>query len=151
MIRAQLFGGDAAARRIDALRPKLFAAISSELQRQTFALEAYVKGSKLSGQVLHVRTGNLRNSVNSKFTHNGNVLVGSVGSGIEYAAYQEYGFDGQVTRRVTQVFGRALADPITVSYKVNYPAHSFLRSALRERKPQILSAFEAAVRRGLEA
>jgi phage gpG-like protein len=61
------------------------------VKRLTFELQAYVQSDKLSGQVLHVRTGNLRNSVNSQFATEDGQFTGRVGTGIAYAAIHEFG------------------------------------------------------------
>jgi phage gpG-like protein len=61
------------------------------VKRLTLELQAYVQSDKLSGQVLHVRTGNLRNSINSQFGYEGGQFTGRVGTGIQYAAIHEFG------------------------------------------------------------
>jgi len=110
-------------------------------------LSARVKGSKLSGQVLRVRTGRLRRSINHVVTEADGVITGAVGTNVEYARRHEFG--GRVSEQVKehmrvckQVYGRMLSKPILVSVRAhvrttNLPERSFLRTSLAEMKPQI--------------
>lgn len=115
------------------------------LQRVTIKLQAHVKEDKLTGQVLHVRTGTLRRSVNRRVWVGPNSINGAVGTNVEYAAAHEFGFDGVVTvkehvRRVSKAKSASsakakLLGATTVkahTRHVHLPERSFLRSALAE-------------------
>jgi phage gpG-like protein len=113
-------------------------------------LQSKVKSDKLSGQVLKRRTGTLSRSINRQITDTANSVTGQVGTNIEYAAFHEYGFHGtqqirEHLRQIKQAFGRPIEPrSVTVaahSRKVDYPAHSFLRSALHD--------MDAAIRGGI--
>jgi hypothetical protein len=111
---------------------------------------------KLSGGMLKSRTGALRGSIAASLASSGSGVAVSVGSDLPYAGFQEYGFQGVETvsahlRTIKQAFGhplRAGTERIAIggySRKVDYPAHSFLRSALTELRPEIVGALDAAV------
>ena len=121
------------------------AALRKTVRRLALQLLSASK-NKLSDDVLHVRTGRLRRSVNQRVEKDGHAVTGVVGSNVVYAKRQEYGFTGTESvrahlRMVTKVFGKSVM-PHQVSVRtftrnINYPAHSFLRSALEEMRPQI--------------
>lgn len=134
--------------------------LSIELQR-------YVKEKKLSGasqnarangaktgegkylgQALGVVTGRLRRSITHKVTESTGEVRGIVGTNVEYAGVHEYGFQGQVT--VREHLRRTKSGNSAVVHAharaVNLPERSFLRSALREMRPRIDEAFQAAAR-----
>lgn len=114
---------------------------------------------KLSDDVLHVRTGRLRRSITSKVTDDAQGVVGTVGTNVEYARPHEYGFKGtqsvkQSLRTITQAWGRPIA-PMQVivrphTRKVDYPAKSFLRSALAGMSDEIAEELAQAVKRALK-
>jgi phage gpG-like protein len=96
-----LAGAEKAQGRLLQLGSKLNAAAIKGVTQMTIELEAYVKSQKLSGQVLHVRSGNLRNSVNSQFDGDGTAgsrFTGRVGTGIVYGRIHEFG--GVIKRTV---------------------------------------------------
>jgi phage gpG-like protein len=111
----------------------------------------------LSGEVLNTRTGALRASLAASVDPGAN-LRATVTASAPYAAFQEYGFTGTETvrahlRQQTQAFGRATA-PVTAQVRahdrrVDYPAHSYLRSALAELAPNIAATLQAATAEAL--
>lgn len=134
------------------------------LNQLTIEVQRSVKENKLSGQVLHVRTGTLRRSINRKVEEKGSTISGVVGTNVRYAAAHEYGFVGVVTvkehlRREKLVTKKIKFQPgknllrTTVknsgfssivrahTRKINLPERSFLRSTLK--------AFEGRIREGL--
>lgn len=124
------------------------------VRRLAIDLQGYVKGQKLTGQVLHVRTGTLRRSINQDVQQDGNKIRGVVGTNVSYARIHEYGFTGSVNvkqhlRTITQAFGKTLKSPATQmvqahSRNVNLPERSFLRSALKEFEPKITEGLRKA-------
>ena len=54
-------------------------------------LRDHVSEDKLTGQVLHVRSGNLRRSITSRTTSNAGQFTGIVGTNCVYARIQEFG------------------------------------------------------------
>lgn len=127
------------------------------LQRVTIKLQAHVKEDKLTGQVLHVRTGTLRRSINRRVWVGSNSINGAVGTNVEYAAAHEFGFRGVVTvkEHVRRIFAakrtssrkRQLLGVTTVrahTAHLNLPERSFLRSALRELQEYVTTEIKRA-------
>jgi phage gpG-like protein len=110
---------------------------------------------KTSGEVLKVRTGVLRSSINIGNTPyvTATGVMGQWGTNVRYAGVHEFGFRGTVSvrahlRQVTQVFGRPISATQHVrahSRRMNLPERSFLRSALKEMQPRIETEMRAAV------
>jgi len=115
--------------------------------------------NRLSGQVLNVRTGNLRRSIHHQVTSSGGLVVGEVNTNVRYGAAHEYGFAGTVNvkasmRQIRQAFGRPLKSPRYVqirahSRNVRLPERSFLRSALCDMKPGIEADLQKSIERAL--
>lgn len=117
----------------------------------------------LSGEKLRVRTGNLRRNwaqIMPRIAENENAWVGGVGSGnTEYAAYHEFGFQGDVqvrahTRNVTQVYGHAVSG-VTASVRahsrhVDYKGRPYARPALNESKDRIEAIHSDQIRQAWE-
>ena len=154
-------GLDATLERLRSLPAAVADGLARALARASLDLQAEAQG-KLSGDVLRSRTGALRASILATISASASGVSAAIGSDLPYAAFQEYGFQGIETvsahlRTIKQAFGRPLrsgSERIAVSTydrKVDYPAHSFLRSALADREPEIMSGLEAAVAEALTA
>jgi phage gpG-like protein len=128
--------------------------VAVRMRDQMRQLSNYVKEQKLSGQVLNRRTGNLSRGVNSYVTEDASAVEGKVGVSnlVPYAAFHEYGFSG--TEQVREYARRTRSGKIATvrahSREVNYPAHSFLRTALAEKKAEIINALARNITEGLE-
>jgi phage gpG-like protein len=72
------------------------ALIHASVARLGALLQRKVMGEKLTDQVLHVRTGRLRRSINLRLDDEGNQVTASVGTNVEYARVHELGFSGTV-------------------------------------------------------
>ena len=121
-------------------------------------LQNNIQQNKLSGQVLHARSGALRQSIAVHVDQNDTGVRATVSSDLSYAAAQEYGFAGTVNvraslRQIKQAFGRPIAsETISVSAhsrRMNLPERSFLRSALDDLTPDISAGIENALREAL--
>lgn len=151
MIALAIRGDAAVGLTLVSMGMRVRARLLADVTRLTIALQAKVKAEKLTGQVLHVRTGRLRRSINTRIRETSTSVVGQVGTNVPYARVHEYG--GVVTvrehvRAVTQVFGRPVAPTTAVvrAHTATYPARSFLRSALREMQPTIIATLRAGLR-----
>ncbi|HEY8885206.1 MAG TPA: HK97 gp10 family phage protein [Chloroflexota bacterium] len=154
MISFTVEGDQAVVRMLSAKVPKLTNAVRGSITRATFALVAYVKANKLSGQVLKNRTGTLRRKINGRVTETANSITGIAGLKLAYAAAHEYGLDVDESvrahlRTIKQAFGRSIA-PVTFEVKahsrhVHLPERSYLRSSLSEMTPEIQGMIRAAV------
>ena len=135
------------------LRPELRKA----MLRSAIHITGYVKREKLSGQVLHNRTGTLRRSINFDLRESDKVIGAAVGTNVEYAAIHEFG--GRTKpHRIEARFARALhfhwQGKEWFRKWVNHPGsvmpeRSFLRSALAENQDWIREEVEMATRRAL--
>jgi phage gpG-like protein len=150
--------------RLAALPGKLQASLTRAVQRLSIKLQGNVMASKLSGQVLHVRTGTLRRSINQKVEQSGNTIRGSVGTNVEYAAIHEYGgtifipprirkthFKMDKYGNIKQGFAKKREANLTKEHAarsfgthVTFPERSFLRSALKDMEPEILATLNEA-------
>jgi phage gpG-like protein len=123
------------------------------VERLSIEVQAAVKDQKLSGQVLHVRTGTLRRSINRKITQTGSTVYGEVGTNVRYAAIHEYGYEGNVdvpehTRRT------AGGDSVNVRayvMRMHMPERSFLRSTLDEQADHIRKTLREAALHSLRS
>lgn len=115
-----------------------------------------IKRDKLTGQVLKVQTGRLRNSIHYSVINSPSLISGLVATtNVKYAKIHEYGYNGPVTikshlRNIKQAFGKSIkAKDITIKSYVrntNFKERSFMNSALREFTPTIKREIAAAVR-----
>ena len=161
MSGAGIAGLEATLERLRSLPGAVADGLARSLARASLDLQAEAQG-KLSGGVLQSRTGALRDSILATISASASGVSAAIGSDLPYAAFQEYGFQGIETvsahlRTIKQAFGRPLrsgSERIAVSTydrKVDYPAHSFLRSALADREPEIMSGLETAVSEAVTA
>jgi phage gpG-like protein len=152
MIAATMTNADEGADRLAALTAAAEAAleaVSADLADRLLAIAQ----RNLSGDVLNARSGRLRDSLAANVDLAG-PLTATVTADTPYAAFQEYGFQGAESvraylRQQSQVFGRTIR-PVQVAVKahdrhVDYPAHSYLRSALAELAPDIRAAVASAL------
>jgi phage gpG-like protein len=154
MIEFTVEGQDAVVRMLSAKVPALTKGLRAGVTRATFDLLRHVKEQKLSGQVLHVRSGTLRRKVNARVTETATEISGQVGVKLSYAAAHEYGLDTEEfvrahLRTVKQAFGKPI-DPVSVSVcahtrHMKLPERSFLRSSLAEKTPAIQAEIRASV------
>jgi phage gpG-like protein len=128
------------------------------LRRLAIKMQSAVKFEKLTGQVLHNRSGLLRESINQKLFETKDGVYAQVGTNVKYAAIHEYGFNGvehvsahprrsalQFTAARSQ---RARKSEGTINVRafdrhMVMPKRSFLISTLDEMAPEI----ETSVRR----
>lgn len=143
MIDAALTNEDSVRQYLAGLAGKADTAIRDAAADITDRLYAAVDRN-LSGGVLKIRTGALRASL---AVGPGVGVGGSVTASAPYAAFQEYGFGGAETVRAhLRVRRKGGSAPVRAfSRKVDYPAHSFLRSALAELAPDIRQTIADAV------
>lgn len=139
MIDIQVTGAEELRLRLTSMTDKMIVSLQRGMTTAMIELQAYVKNSKLSGQVLRVKTGNLRSSINQQVDVNGEVVTGSVGTNVIYGRVHEYG--GNFTR-----FGKKAGD-----YTVHFPERSFLRSSLQDRRDIILATLENSIKEDLNA
>jgi len=158
MITVQLIGDRELVARLDAMPGHVHDGLARAVTQLGLELQRKVQAEKLTGQVLRVRTGSLRSSVNTEITETATEASASVGTNIRYGRVHEYGFDGTVgvrayLRFITEAWGRPIAPRKTNvrahSRHMRLPERSFLRSALREMQPTIEAGLREAVARAI--
>jgi phage gpG-like protein len=150
------------------------------ITRLSIEVQGAVKETKLTGQVLHVRTGTLRRSINRKVEVEGDSVRATIGTNVEYAGVHEYGFNGTVSvpayvrRSQSQMalaryrtnkagekieirgsYRKAGGGPGEINVRahsrvMNMPERSYLRSTLREFRERIRSQIIGAVKGQLQ-
>lgn len=151
MIGATL-NADAIMDRLGGLPDKADSAIRATAADLALRLRDRAQGN-LSGVVLNARSGALRASLAISLDQAAG-LQASPSAAAPYAAFQEYGFNGNERVRAhlrlqAKVFGKPTR-PTEVQVgphgrRVNYPAHSYLRSALADMSAEIRDSIAGAV------
>ena len=90
-LSARIVGAETVVMRLATAPAHVRERVRTEVDRLGIELQRKVKESKLTGQVLKVRTGRLRRSINLKVTEDGNSITGSVGTNVAYARRFEIG------------------------------------------------------------
>lgn len=128
----------------------MMARLVREVQRLSIVLQTHVKADKLTGQVLHVRSGTLRRSINRKIEQTETSVMAIVGTNVRYARPHEFGFQGTVTvPSHTRTSSRGVATVREHTRRVNMPVRSFLRSALSDMERDIRADLRSAATRDL--
>lgn len=155
MIRGALVGDRETIARLGKVSDKARPAVKQSIVNLTLRLLAKVKSEYLSGQVLNVRTGRLRRSINQRITESGSRIEGIVGTNVEYARVHELGFKGVVSvkahaRKIKQAWGKPLKSAKVVQVaahtrNVDIPKRAFLLPALREMDDDARKEISAAL------
>lgn len=156
-IKVTVTGDKQSAAAIAKVQQRIATRLRDAIQRAALDLMAFVKGQKLTGQVLNVRTGRLRRSVNQRVeTEAGGTIAGLVGTNVSYGRVHELGFKGTVqvkahTRKAGGRFitvkgsegrkehkrkiGRKNVPVRAHSRQVDIPKRPFLGPSLNEKMP----------------
>jgi hypothetical protein len=158
VISAELLGDGPALDRLRGLPSAVNEGLARAIAKLGIALQSSVRQDKLSGEVLKVRSGGLKSSIDVEIDKSGAGVTATVFSDLDYAAAQEYGFLGTVNvraslRLIKQAFGHPIATK-TVSVRAHsrqtdLPARSFLQSALDNMAPNISTDVEDALREAI--
>lgn len=159
MLNVSLVGDKELIAKLNAMPNKVKAFLYASVTKLAFKLEYKVKADKLSGQVLHVRTGNLRASIYNEVTQDTTSVTGRVAQAgdVKYGAIHEFG--GQTPpHEIVPVKAQALAfmwnGKQMFLKHVNHPGskipeRSYLRSSLSDMRDEITEGMTEAVRRGV--
>ena len=74
MLKMEFIGGDVLVALLRAYGDKVQTAIVKSVARSALKLQSEVMENRLSGQVLNVRTGNLRRSIHHQVTNTGGAV-----------------------------------------------------------------------------
>lgn len=145
LIEGQILGSEAVQARFLAVQDSTRRRVRDAVNAQGFALLRLVK-QKLSDDVLHVRTGRLRRSINTKNQDDGSTFRSSTGTNVVYARVHELGFQGTVQVREHMRQSKNGAFPVSAHpMRMNIPKRSFLASSLEARKTEIRVALLTAI------
>jgi phage gpG-like protein len=150
VITVEVIGDRELVARLDAMPGRVHDGLARAVARLGFELQRKVQAEKLGGQVLKVRTGSLRSSINTVIEDTATEVGASVGTNIAYGKIQEYG----VARSWLIEAKNARALKFTIGGKTMYrrrvthpplPERSFLRSAPADMAPAIDEGLREAV------
>lgn len=155
MIQVALVGNEKLVAKFDTYVGRFREELKTAMNVIVFTLVRYVQENKLSGQVLHRRTGTLSRSIKGIVTENAGAVIGNVTSRdrgnapLAYAAYHELGFNGQMTVRAHMRKTMSGGEASVRSYvrTVHYPAHPFMKPTRDENKEFITKTLQDAVKR----
>lgn len=122
--------------------------LRATVQRLAIKVQGIVKEGKLTGQVLHVRTGTLRRSINQRIEETSTGVFAKVGTNVRYAAIHEYGFDGRVDVRSHTRLGMPVRAHVR---QVHMPKRSFLVSTLTEMSGEIRTSLRSTILQAVQA
>lgn len=141
--------------------PRIISVLTTKLTILMRQLQGYIQSQKLSGQVLHVRTGVLRASVNAiPTTFSGTSIIGGVDAAASdspafYGAVHEFG--GKSAFDILPVKARALSFLMNGKqvafakvHREPLPARPFMRPSLEENAEKIRASLQEAVREAIE-
>ena len=134
--------------RLNSFDARVKARLIKVMRKLSIDLTTRVQVNKLSGQVLRNRTGALRSSIHPTGpTVTATGVTAGAGTNLVYAAFHEYGFHGtEAIRSHLRTLKSGKTSQVRAhSRTINYPAHSYLRSTLREMAPEIVEAIHQAV------
>lgn len=160
MISAGLVGDAAALARLRAAPEAAGSGVARAIAKLGLDLQNNVQQNKLSGEVLQVRSGSLKQSIALQVDQTDAAASATVYSDVAYAAAQEYGFTGTVNvraslRQIKEAFGRPIsAKAVSVGAygrRMDLPQRSFLRSALDDMAPDIGAGIADALREALNS
>lgn len=139
----------------------LQAALYAKSLQLALMLEAYIKTSKLNGQVLNRISGALARSINNKVERTANGVLARVFSSgdVKYAGIHEYGgvinhpggtayiVNPKMTHMMMFVSNKTATSemPRTKPHDIRMPERSFLRSSLRDQSVKISTGLKEAV------
>jgi len=163
MLSVELRGDQQVIRKLEARPKAVQAALITTISALELILERHIKADLLSGQVLNVRSGNLRASVHSVFPlevtdHSVYGHVAQSGD-VKYGRIHEFGGKTPAHEiRATKakalhfmmggkdVFAKSVHHPGSVM-----PERSYMRRGLADLRERIISDMDAAVRKGIRS
>lgn len=168
-VKAWIEGVNETKAKLLGIEPTTRVSLCKTILKLSIELQAKVIKEKLSGNPLKRVTGDLSRSVYATNTDDG--LTGIVGANTPYAARQEYGFKGVehvreymrrnqfamlsakfnqigLETRPSKAKGKALRTQVVRAHtrNIDYPEHSYLRSALNEMRGKIAQDIEKTIR-----
>lgn len=160
MITVALVGDRKVVAQLKAIPVAVAVQLLAKVYSISIMLQSYIRSDKLSGQVLNVRSGALRRSINFKVTNDGKEVTGTVFSSgdVKYAGIHEFGGTTKphvILPRKAEALAFMFAGKMQFAKKVNHPGsvmpeRSFMRSALSDKQQEISLQLKEAVITGLK-
>lgn len=152
MITFKLTGVAGVLAQLGARRSAVMRALVERIDYWDLRLQQRIQ-QKLSGEVLHQRTGKLKRSIEvipAELDDAAGMISGRVvgaGGPAWYGKLHEFGGTFQVKQHTRKYVSKAgIQRLVTVSaHSVTFPARSFMRSSQDELRPDILAGLEATV------
>jgi hypothetical protein len=154
VITARLVGDDTTLAWLCANPDAIASGLARAITKLGIDLQRTIQEDELSGEILAVRSGSLKSSIDLQIDQSVDAVTATVSSDSAYAHPNEYGFSGMVDvratlRRITEAFGRPISEK-TVSIRayrrrMDLPERSFMRSALEDMDPAIRDEVEATL------
>jgi phage gpG-like protein len=133
---------------LERVTPRVHDALVKTLTAIGFDLQGYIQRSKLSGQVLHQRSGWLSSHVHPQTTDGGTTITTVVGvdaSAVPYARIHEYG--GTITAKRAKYLRFMTADGSWHMVRsVTMPERSYMRSGLADKRDAYVEQMRNAAR-----
>jgi len=124
--------------------------VMAKVQSLGIELQRHIVQDKLSGQVLNVKTGNLRRSIQLAITNESGSITAKVFSSndVKYAAIHEFG--GTIVPSKAKALSWIGPDGKRIfAHSVTLKERSFMRSSLADQKQSIIAGLTAAVAEGV--
>lgn len=160
MFNVTLEGADELITRLDAMPATVQALLKAKVTALAIKLQTHVANDKLAGQVLKVKTGALRRSIQQVVETSSDSVIGKVFSAgdVKYAAIHEYGgtipahdiFPSKAQALAFIIGGSTVFAKHVSMPAVTMPEKSFLRSALADMAAEISKGMKDAVIEGLQ-
>jgi phage gpG-like protein len=158
MITARVVGDDTVLAWLRAAPDAVASGLAGAITNLAIDLQRKIQEDELTGQVLAVRTGSLKSSIDLQIDQDSKGISATVSSDSEYAHVHEYGFAGTVDvraslRRIIAAFGHPISEKTinvrAYRHRMDLPERSFMRQALEDMDPAIRDEVEAALREAL--
>lgn len=156
MISLSVRGDRELAAKFQSFPKQLQASLVRKITGLAIALNAHIKRDELSGQLLHVQSGDLRDSINWDVVQEATAIIGRVFSAgnIPYAEIQEEG--GTTPPHIieatnAQALCFVMGGETVFAKRVNHPGSvipgkHYMRTGLMDFKEKILSGMDEAAR-----
>jgi phage gpG-like protein len=148
VITVQLIGDNRPVAKLEAMPGRVHDGLARAVPRLGFELQHKVRADTPWGQVLKVRTGSLRSSINMQLEGSATEVAATIGTNIQYARRHEYGHSWLVEAKSVKPLRFTVGDQTMFRRRVTHPPlpeRSFLRSALAEMAPSIAEGLHEAV------
>lgn len=159
IVSVKLVGDRQLLARLDSMPDSVRRVLTAKIMALALMLQGHIQKNKLSGQVLHVRTGALRRSIHVKVDQRATGVWGRVLSSgdVKYAGIHEFGGRTKahvIEPRKVKALAFMVGGSQVFAKRVNHPGsqmpmRSFMRTGLGDKAAQISTEMKAAVIEGL--